>query len=174
MLLFICNIQLSNEHLAIYVLTTRVELNTDDHGNWQWLVLSVNKLHSPSHFTNFREHFIMKNIPAYLDCGYYMRTDTRRGLMSTFAQILVVTQFIPCVVSYRILNCCVPLRTLGPKELGNVILVFRDTNFRVKTTWKQVSSSERTLLYGVGKWLFREIYTAYIYIYIYIHIYIFR
>ena len=50
--------------------------------------------------------------------------------MSTFAQILVVTQIIHCVVSYRILNC-VTLRTLGPKELGNVFLVFRDMNFRV-------------------------------------------
>lgn len=33
MLLFIRNIQLSDEHLAIYALTTRVELNTDDDGN---------------------------------------------------------------------------------------------------------------------------------------------
>jgi len=50
--------------------------------------------------------------------------------MKTFAQILVVTQIIPCVVSYRILNCCVTLRMLGPNELGNVFLVFRDMNLR--------------------------------------------
>ena len=33
MLLLIRNIQLSDEHLAIYALTTRVELNTDEDGN---------------------------------------------------------------------------------------------------------------------------------------------